>query len=34
MAASAYYVISKEAENRVFRHSRILDKHMCIKNQC
>ena len=32
MAASAYHVISKEAENHVFRHNLIFDTHVCINN--
>ena len=32
MTASAYHVILKEVENRVFRHNRIL-RHTCIYKQ-
>ena len=32
MAASAYHVISKELENRVFRHNRIF-RHKCMYKQ-
>ena len=31
MVALAYYVVSKEIQNRIFRHIRIfLDTHVCI----
>ena len=32
IAALAYQAISKEVENRVFRHNRILDTHACVNN--
>ena len=32
MAASTYHVISREAENRFFRHNSVF-RHTCLRNQ-